>query len=418
MALVLSRIPDIMKNGRLIILALFLGLCRPAGAADWDVIPALAVSEIYTDNLFNVEQGRTSEYITRLQPSLGFTYDDDRREVNLAYTFDYRYYARDRRDDETAHLLDANVLTDLWRQTLYLELIEEYRRVSLDAARDFTEESLFLRQSDRNLFSASPYLVLQPTPRNTVRTGYRFIDTRYSRREGVNRQDHIFFLEGEHELTARLTARAGYAFARQYADRLDFDRQDLWTGLEWEYLQDAVAFSRVGYSWFDFRDGRSNDYLFWDLGVTHDLQVLTATAATGVSYSEDPEGALFRRMTHRLTIRRELLRGEVVGSGHYSDFRNVETDRSETRAWGGRGDLIYELAPRWSSALALSWTRFQDRIEATRTRRIIGTASLTWLMAPDLTSTLSYSRIDSHSPQLRRDRYETNMGMLEVRKEF
>ncbi len=89
--------------------------------ADLKVYPALTLSEIYDDNILNAEKDKVSDFITRLMPSLSFDYQGSRITMNLAYTLDYRLYAKGEQDDETVHFLDTVSLLN-WKDRYFLEL--------------------------------------------------------------------------------------------------------------------------------------------------------------------------------------------------------------------------------------------------------------------------------------------------------
>jgi len=138
--------------------------------ADFAVSPSIAVSEEYNDNVF-VSPDRRTDYITSLMPGIILSYNAPFWDWDLAYNFAYRYYARKSQEDDFAHSMSMHGLTRLIDDFLFLDISDNYSRVSLNIARDRTLESNFVNQSDSNNFTASPYLRFHPVPKVSMRTG-------------------------------------------------------------------------------------------------------------------------------------------------------------------------------------------------------------------------------------------------------
>lgn len=65
-----------------------------AHASEFSIIPSIAVGEEYTDNVFQTQTDKKTEFITHLTPGLAFNYRAPFWDWDLAYLLDYRYYAR------------------------------------------------------------------------------------------------------------------------------------------------------------------------------------------------------------------------------------------------------------------------------------------------------------------------------------
>ncbi|MBE0597364.1 MAG: TIGR03016 family PEP-CTERM system-associated outer membrane protein [Desulfuromonadales bacterium] len=377
--------------------------------------------QIYDDNLYNDEDDQIDELISRFMPSLALEYQAPRLELDLAYTLDYRVYAMGERGDEDVHFLEAISLLN-WKEFAYLEILDRYSRVSLDSKRDYREESLFANQSNQNLFSISPYLQLRPTARTSLKAGYQYVNIYYEEERGQDKEHHIAFLEGSRELTDRLVARAGYKYVdenvKDSTTEIDNDRHDLWTGLRYQLGENSYLFGTIGYSWISFADGAGKDDLFWDFGASHDFRLLVATASLGVRYVEDPEGSILREENYRLALHRDWDRGRLAASASYAEFYDPQLDLLDTRRYGGSASFIRELTERLNGTATFSAFRYEEEIDDTWTRRLIGSLGLAYQASRDVTASLTYYRIDSHSPQLPEDRYETNRIFLELKKVF
>lgn len=399
----------------LFVLTVLIGESR---GEDLKIYPAVTVSEIYDDNLFNENNNRVTEYVTRIIPSLAGRYERGRLDLELGYTLDYRFYLKGERDNEDVHFLEAKAKAALVKDKVFLDIQDEYARVSLDSTRDFREESLFINQENRNVFTVSPYFDIRPTARTSLKGGYRFVDVMYEDR-GTDRRDHVFFLEGSRELTRYTTARFGAQYITEESDELDHDQQDVWTGVRWRYSDDFQFFGNVGYTWTDYEQGSREGNVTWDFGLTRVFPWFALTASTGVRYIEDPEDArVFREENYRLSLSKDWARSRVGVSGSYTEFSLTDPDIPDTRRYGGTFEVNHELSSRWTGLVTVSGYRFDDVIEDTETDRYILSAALSYLIATDFTGTLGYYYIDSHSPELEEDRYRTNRVILEVRKVF
>jgi hypothetical protein len=399
-----------------LLLAALPAFTSSASAAEFRLSPALVVNQIYNDNLYNDDDNRISEFITRAMPTLLFDYEAARLVAMLSYSLDFRYYARGERGNETTHAATAKGLATLVENYLFLEVINEYGRVSADPARDFREESLFLGQVDRNVFSASPYLQIPLTTRISLQPGYIYTRTDYD--EGVDRESHTLFTTLSWEVRQNLTFEAGANYTREYTDLLDFEKRDVWGGLRYQYNNAGLVFASVGNIWTDWDNGIDQQNVFWNVGLTHDLRYAVATVVSGVSYTDDPQGTILRKENYTIAAKRDFSRGDLELSAYRNDYRDGLTDLLETRIYGGRGKLRYELTPRTEGILALALEEFDRRLERTERERFIGNIGFYYLLAEHISSGLSYFHVRSHSIQLPDDRYRTNRVILELKAVF
>lgn len=143
-----------------------------AQAGNLEFKPSITVSEEYTDNISeDKEKTLGSEFITRAMPKFTFNYQSPFWVWDVGYNFQYRYYNLNKKSNESLHNLSARTKMTLIDEKAFLEISDVYSRVSLDQARDTTQESLFSNQSDQNTFTLSPNFVLRPTTKLTLRPG-------------------------------------------------------------------------------------------------------------------------------------------------------------------------------------------------------------------------------------------------------
>ena len=384
-------------------------------AGEFSFHPSIAVSEEYTDNVFESRDNKRSDFITRLLPGIAFTYNAPLMDWNLNYAFDYRYYARNSRSDDTTHNLNVRGVTKVIKDLLFLEVSDVYRRVSLDVSRDRTSEGLFIDQSDSNIFIASPYFSFNPGPRTTVKTGYRYRNVWYKEPEGIDRRQHVGFAEANYEYSPKLSLTASYTYTRENSI-YPFDRHAPYVGFRYEYKDRSFVFAQGGYTWFKVKNRGNYNYPFWNVGITHVMGTYTVALTSGVTYPEDPESTITRETDYALSITKEFSRGNAGLTLSYADFSGDVIDVSDRYLAGITSR--YEIGARLVASLAAGVEKYNHRAPNTYTRRIFVSPALTYPLPKEIFLTLSYYYADYYSPLVYEDNYTLNRVILEARKTF
>ena len=404
-----------------------LSMATVAQGAEFEVHPSLAVSEEFTDNVFETNTNRISDYITRVLPGIALSYRAPVLTGDLNYVFDFRHYARNTRGDETTHTLSAKGHLVAVENFMFLDVSDEYQRVSLDVARDVTKESLFLNQSDRNVAKVSPYLTFNPTERIRVKTGYRFIDTRYFDSIGIDKMDHVATLDMAYELSKSFSLTAGYTFIRETADIGNFNQHQSLGGFRYEYADTSFLFAQAGYTWTSYDSGQKFNSIVWNAGITHTFNTVTGTVMTGVRYDEDPLRNITKESFVSGSIEKRLTRGSFSLSSQYSEFKLTRTDTFQTiafelpkRKYGVTAGCQYDLTADLSSRLAIAAENYvyEQPLTDSNTRRYQVDSGLSYLLAKQLTASLTYIYVAYHSPDIVSDNRHVNRAMIEIRKTF
>jgi hypothetical protein len=389
-----------------------------AQAAEFEVHPSLAVSEEYTDNVFETTTNRISDYITRVLPGIALSYRAPALTGNLGYVFDYRYYARDSHKNETTHSLTAKGKLTAVDNLLFLEISDEYQRVSLDATRDVTRESLFVNQSDRNVATVSPYLTLRITERIPFKAGYRFIDTRYFDSVGIDKIDHRAFMETAYELSKRWSLTASYTFTRELADIDNFSQHQALGGFRYEYADKSFLFAQAGNAWTRYDSGQSLNSLNWNAGLTHVFDTVTGTVSTGVRYNEDPLSNIMKESFVSGSIEKRINRGSMSFSPMYSEYVLTKTDTLQTKKYAATVSGQYEFAADLKGKLTFQAEKYEQPLVGSYTRRFQVDYGLNYLLAKQLVALLSYIYVGYYSPGIAYDNRHVNRVMIEIRKTF
>lgn len=389
-----------------------------AHGAEYEFQPSMAVSEEYTDNVFESSTNRVGDYITRTMPGIALSMKAPVLDANLNYLFDYRLYARKSRDNEHTHVLAANGRMTVVKNLLFLDASDDYRRVSLDVTRDVTRESLFFNQADRNSATVSPYLTLQPGQKSKLKAGYRFVDTRYFDSPGIDKRDHIGFADLSYEITPRLSATGGYNFTREESAGDGFRQHQGFGGFRYEYADKSFLFAQGGNTWTRYSSGNRTTNPFWSAGATHVFDTFTATLKTGVKYNEDPLQNIKQESFVKGDLEKRLRNGSLGLSLYYSEYNAAESDVLETRSYGGtlRGSL--EFTSRLKGNLGFTADKYDQRLLGSYTRRFLVDSGISFLLAKQLTVTLTHVFVDYYSPDIASDNRRVNRGIIEFRMTF
>lgn len=100
------------------------GLVSTAYGETWDIVPAISVTETYTDNVDLDSAFSQSDFVTRVSPSLSISADGARLQASLNYAPNYFYYAKASENSRSEHdfrqYLSANINSELVRNHLFL----------------------------------------------------------------------------------------------------------------------------------------------------------------------------------------------------------------------------------------------------------------------------------------------------------
>jgi len=392
----------------------------PVSAADSSFKPYVSISEEVTDNVFELATNKRTEYITRLRPGATFHYLSPIWTWDTTYTFEYRNYARNSKGNEYNHdaALKGNIA--LVKNFLFLDLSDTYHRVSLDVARDATtESSLFLNQTDQNIAAVSPYLLWRLRGDNTLKTGYRFTDTRYWDSIGIDKREHRGFADLNHAVTAKFSLSAGYAFTRLESLPTRFKRHDISGGFKYEYADKSSVYGQVGNSWQQFDTGVDVNYPFWNAGVIHDFRFAVATIETKVSTTEDPLAVSTKETSYSGKLEKTLQRGMIGLSASYTEYVNTATDLTDRRRVSYSATGRYEVLQDLTASLTATGERFSKRTASDFPYRFTGVAGLSYAFKDELTLGLTYTYVNNLLDlDTTEGSNQINKAVIELKKTF
>ncbi len=426
--------------------------------AEFHLEPTLTVSEEYNDNILLREEDPVDEYITRIIMGLQMDYASNRLTLDVLYAPEYRYFANyddypeEGVRDEVVHSLDASGRFNVIENLFFMEASDVYERISLDITRDFTRESLFVNQTDRNTFTLNPYFRISGTAPLTMEYGYRYVDVWYESDEGIDRYDNIAYVDLLFEALPTVTLETGYQYMYEVvdnedvpnADDRDFEKQDIYIGGRYEYHEGSSLSLRVGYSDIYFRSGAHYDYIFWDAALLQRVSSLFVLFETGRDFSDNPTGYPLRKDRYGISLRNaispelpenpeEFLPAKDEESREISfapsraafnialyqnEYTDTFTEELDTLTYGGTGWLSYLFSQNIIGNVAFTAEREEDKVFDTYTRLYLAGVGVTYLPFRDIRFELKYSYSHSYSPDIVDDRYENNRVIASIKKTF
>lgn len=399
---------------------------QAAAAPERLFVPFLSVSEEYTDNVYDEKDTQESDFITRLRPGFTSTYEAARWKWDLAYNLDYRYYARNTHDNDLNHEANLKGSIVLWENRFFLDLSDTYKLTPLDISRDSSQSSLAANQTKQNIATINPWLLWRPGQKTSLKTGYRYVDTRYWDSDGIDKKAHVGYADLAYELTGKLSLLAGYAYTHQLsADNLDYDKQDVSGGFRYRFAEKSQVYATLGYTWQDFSNDFSSNYLFWNTGLVQEIGQFIATLEARRQVTEDPLADSTRETSYSIKLDRPFTRGSIgllAGHTRYDTAVNASGSvaddyRKTTLGFTGK----YEISQGMTLNAAISGERFSyDAPTADDYRyRLLASLGLNWQLFQDLNLGISYTRVANQNDlDTTSGGWDTNRVIVELKKTF
>jgi len=350
----------------LLCIGLIAGTAVQSRASETVFKPFLAVSEEVNDNVYQTTSNKQTDYITHVTPGASFHYVTPLWTWDAADTFDYSKYAQKSESDQYINNANVTGKITLLDNFMYLEVSDLYQRVSLNVAQDVANQSsLFINQTNQNIATVSPYLLWRLGEKGTLKTGFRYTDTRYWG-QGLDQFSHCAFADFKYELTPKFSLSAGYDFVWSETITAHYDTHDVYGGFNYQYADKSSLFGKVGNSWQLFNSGENVQFLFWDAGIIHDLGVAIATLETTVQSSVDPLAVSTKTTSYTGKLDKTLSRGSVGLSGSYSVYDNTQNGVNTQRKLSFSGSGRYEVIDSLIASLTLTAEHFyQQGVEPT-----------------------------------------------------
>ncbi len=395
-------------------------IATEADAAEYRIEPSITVSEEYNDNIFLTPLNPQYDYITRVVPAVHFSYKSTLWDWDVMAGYDYRYFARTLHHDDKndAYIVGLSNLTRIVQDFFFLALRDDYKKVSLDITRDFTQQSLFVNQTDQNIGSVNPYFVIHSGDRTTFNVGYIYQNIWYKDPTAIDKVDNIGYVEMAHEVTSKLSTTIGLRYDQDRNRVQDYTRSDAYAGMTSQYIEGSILYGAIGNIWLESDIAGRVNQLFWDAGFKHQFSKFSFSFETGLRYIDDPQRVLRREDRYIATIRRAIERTAFSVSASFFEYRNAITKHLEDSSYNISGNVTHELTTNTIISLDLTYQWLEDDVNDTHTELYLAGGRYEYRLQENLTLALDYRYTNSYSPQIFDNDYYNNRITVELKKVF
>jgi hypothetical protein len=402
--------------------AAFLYTVKPA-AAEFRIQPAVTLSEEYNDNVFLTPTNPTHDYITRVLPSIHFNYSAPLWDWDAAFAYDYRYYAHKSKVHDSTFTLNLANHTTLVKDFFFIDLKDIYSRVSLDTTRDYTQQSLFLNQTDSNVASATPYFNLRLSSRMTGTTGYEYRNIWYKDPSAINKTEHSAYADVSDELSLRTFMTADIRYTRVETRPLTYSKTDLSAGPRYEYAEGSTLWFKIGNTWFASDQNQQalrGSQLFWDAGFAHKFRTYTLSFVAALTYIDDPVRGQRREDRYVGTFRKETERFTLGLTAGLWEYRDILTKHLQNSRYNTGGTVSYHITPALQGTYSLSIDRNEDNVMKTFSMLYLDAVGLAYQLGENTTLAVDYRFTHGYSPDPINYglNYDNNRVTVQLTKQF
>jgi hypothetical protein len=397
-----------------------------AGAAELRVLPSMTVSEEYNDNVYLTRYNKLDDYITRAVPAFTLDYKTSFWNWHLDLAYDYRYYAKGTKKGDrtgTGHLSNHTALIENF---FFVDVLDTYERVSLTETTDYTKQSLFVNQSDENIFTLNPYFVFRSESRFTPILGYKYVNTWYKQSNvtsyvglPVNTVDNIGYAEMITDLSSTLTFTTGIRYTQDTNKVEDYNKTDIYAGPKYIYAQRSYAYCLLGESFLDFQyQNGTTKHMIWDAGVIHNYSTVVAAYQMKSDYVPDPVKILRREDFYTVTVTKATPRTSYTVLAGLYEWRSAATNHLENTSYLLYGTLKHALSPTQTITLSESVERLEDDLADTTISLWHSDIKFERRTLADLILSLEFVYTNSYSHDSYADNYVNNRFVVGLSKSF
>ena len=233
--------------------------------AKTDLTSSLGIREEYDDNIFLEPDQKVHDFITLVTPGLNVASDNKRVRASLDYQLDLRFYQNNSKQDQTSLRESQRLRADAVffpERDFTINFLDDYSSVVIDERLASSANNPFINKANRNLLEIKPAYRLRQFKKVEPGIAYRYRDVNFTRGGGDDsesqRLDTDILFKASQNL--RFTARYGMEqFHSPTSD--DYDRQDVFLGLEADPRSTVKLGFEVGRGWIDVEKENSSSSL-------------------------------------------------------------------------------------------------------------------------------------------------------------
>ena len=407
----------ILQSG-IVALTVVIGSTCAADAAETVIIPALALGEEFTDNIYLAQGDTAAEYITHIIPSIFGQHSAPLWDWKVAYAYDSQYYAHKSYADEAVQKLALKSTVRIVKNVLFLDVRDDAGRTSISAVRNYSLDSPVKNQTDYNSFEISPYASFPLTSRSTATIGYLYQNVTYVDPAAIDRAANLVYANVHHALSEH----AGLTFSA-YNERIEtsatqWSRLNFLLGSRYSYGNGSFLWGRIGRSRTSYEDGRAETHLAWDVDGSHRIASLVMNYETGRSWLEDPYLGELREDRYLASVGRDDQRTKSALSFAVRTYNSNKLSYDEK--YSTTASVDHALTERLAVRGALMLDRYVGHPAGPVTTTHVYHADVRFehRAQAGLTFVLHYRYTNSESPDTISDNYRVNRLVAEARKSF
>lgn len=353
---------------------------------------SLKVAAEYNDNIDETVSDREAVWITYVIPSLSGGRSAAHWQGSFDYHLEYRHYSSQNRDDELNHFLLGHLSIQPVRERFFIDIANSYSRIAIDDINEVQGQNIFNRQTNQNLLTVSPYVVLPITGKTSLKAGYRYSRQDYSSDDAAGWQNHLIFFETSTIVSRRSTLLAGLQSAITLpVDEDRYSRLTGYLGYQYEYADQCRVLLRGGYSLLHFADEPNEEAPYWEVGIDHRRGRNTFSLNSGVQYQADVNNAFSESRYIRSRWQRELDHSIFGLSGGYARIHDQGTERALYDISNAGMDLTQRLTDKLTCRAGIQFIHYGD--DRDRPYRLLAGGVLTYSWTKNLTASAEYQWI-------------------------
>ena len=390
-----------------------------AVSAEFRMEPGIMLSEEFNDNIFLTPE-KNSDFISSVAPSINIQYYVPLWDWNVSAFYAYRYYTRYHNYIQESNIPNLNLAnhTRIIDEYIFLDIKDTYEKTSLDPIRDYTQESAFMNQTNRNILTVNPYFIIRPTSQMTVTTGYTYSNTWYKDPTAIDQTENTVYTGLQQELSQRSLMTAGIRHIQMSNIIQDYTQDDVYLGGKHEYIGNSTLAITIGNSWINIPDVERTTQITWDANWTHRYSTMTVIYETGLRFIPDPHLITRREDRYLVTVRRDIERTSLIASGGLIEYRNVLNKHLETSSYRVNGTMSHAITTKSTIIFNLGVDWLTDYPVYTKTDRYLTGVRFEHMAAENLTLALDYRYTNVYSADVYLDNYVNNRFTVEIRKVF
>lgn len=373
-----------MRKVELVILLIAQTVILPVGvlAGEFKLVPSLAVTEEYNDNIFFEDRDEIEDWITTISPGLTLSHRTDQLDLNISARGDSIKYGQ----NDELNEFDQNYTGNLGYRISPRMSVSGNAGYTVDSRSDRDIETTGLVQSteERKSYTfglAGGYILSE---KSAVSLSYAFERNDFDSPEYENDKYHESNLVFTHDLSKFFPRTAGQInFGYSYYDASDITVDNYYgtVGLNWEITEifNLLVAGGSRYTEYEVRDGEQVKDEEWGgvgqmtLSYRGDLTSANLSVQKDLSPARGENGTT-DRTSFLFNIRRRLTEKFSASlSGEYflntADSGELATQDIDERAMNIRPGLSYEIIDDLILDLSYTYTRVKDREEHSRSRR-------------------------------------------------